>query len=112
METGQLKAALRVVWIIVSLLAVIPLSLPYALSPATIFALAESLAVPHDKPCLLCGMTGSFILIAHGQFAQALAANRLSLPLYALLAVSAIVAASYVVSQIWRWYEQERTGME
>jgi hypothetical protein len=111
METGQLKSALRAVWTIVSLSALIPLALPFVLPPTSIIALAQRLVIPHDQPCVLCGMTRSFILISHGQFAQAFYANRLSLPLYALLALSATTAVIYVVYGIWRWSRRARTAI-
>lgn len=85
MPAGEFKAALRIVWLALSLVALSTLLAPWVFTPEQIAA-----AIPrcewkarYGKECMLCGMTTAFIAIEQGRFGEAERDNRGSLPLYA-----------------------------
>jgi Protein of unknown function (DUF2752) len=102
MDRSQAASALLIVWIILSAGALLILMLPFLLPPAPLLALAGRLAIRHDTPCIMCGMTRSFILIARGDLAQAQASNGLALPLFGFLLVNELLVAAAVASRVWR----------
>ena len=102
MDRSQVASALLIVWIILSAVALLILALPFLLSPAALFALAGRLVMLHDTPCIMCGMTRSFILIARGDFAQAQASNGLALPLFGFLLVNELLVVAAIANRVWR----------
>lgn len=95
MQTGELKTALRIVWIVISSVMLATLVGPWILTPGQIAA-----AVPpcerkarYGKECFLCGMTTAFIDISRGRLRAAQRSNHGSVPLYAgfLLNEAAVV---------------------
>ena len=84
MPSGELKAALRIVWIVISGIVLATLLAPWILTPEQIAAATPKCEwkVRYGKECFLCGMTTAFIEITHGQFRDAQRANRGSIPLY------------------------------
>ena len=101
MDRRQVRATLLGVWVAWSLCALLPLVLPFVLSQASLVTVSGWLVAPHDTPCILCGMTHSFIFIARGQFAQAHAANALSLPLFAALLVNSVIFVLFAIRLLW-----------
>jgi hypothetical protein len=82
---GDLKAALRIVWIAIGSVVLATLLAPWILTPAQIAAVTPKCEwkARYGTECILCGMTTAFIAIAHGRFSEAERSNRGSIPLYA-----------------------------
>lgn len=85
MPAGDLKAALWMVWIVVSVVALSTLLAPWILTPQQIAAATPRCEWKerYGKECMLCGMTTAFLSIRQGRFEEAERANRGALPLYA-----------------------------
>jgi hypothetical protein len=84
MEHGQIKLAIFVVWIILSMGILFMLVVPFIFSEDFVggFIPKCEWEVKYDKKCSLCGMTTSFFYISQGKFIQSAMANKFSLPLY------------------------------
>jgi len=97
----ELKSALFVVWVIISGVMLLVLVAPFCVPADSLAVLLPECASMrlHGKPCLLCGMTTAFIHIARAEFAEARAANRLGLPLYALFVANELALALFLCSR-------------
>ena len=78
------RQALRIVWLVVSLIIVFTLAAPFALSRDRFAHLLPPCEwkVKYHRECPFCGMTTSFIDISEGQLGSAHRANRAGIPLY------------------------------
>jgi hypothetical protein len=98
---GEVKAALRLVWFVVTLVTFSTLIAAFGLPDAwlaRITPLCESKRL-YGRPCVLCGTTTGFRAIARGDPRAAMSANGLALPLFATFSANAIVAVSYILSR-------------
>ncbi len=103
MFVEQLKTALTIAWLIVSLALLIAVVGPFVLPADVLFRLApgcEARAEGHE--CAFCGMTTAFIMIGHGLPGEAWRANRGSLPLFSVLVWNECVALWFVVTALAR----------
>lgn len=99
MPAGEFKAALRIVWMAISIVLLSTLLAPWIFTPEQIAS-----AVPrcewkarYGRECVLCGMTTAFIDIAHGRWGEAGRTNRGSIPLY-----SAFWANQAILALFWK----------
>lgn len=101
MFPADLKTALLIVWLLVSLLIFPVLAAPFLVPPDSLLSLAPACEwkVKYNRECPLCGMTTAFILISDGCLNQAVEANRGSVPLYSALLWNQFVALWYVFGQ-------------
>lgn len=108
---SQLRQALLIVWLVLSLAGAVVVLLPFVIdAPALSSVYPQSHSWHRDgQPCVLCGMTGAFYLIAGGELEQARAANAGSLWLYGLLALNALLCAFYLLCWGRRRWRQGRT---
>jgi hypothetical protein len=90
MPAGELKAALRIVWLALSFAALGAVLTPWMFSAEQIAAVVPKCEwkARYGRECFLCGMTTAFIAIAHAHVGEAERANRASVPLYAGLVVN------------------------
>ena len=82
--TADVKQALRIVWLVISLIVLATLAAPYALGRerlAHLFPVCEWKA-KYGRECPFCGMTTSFLAISEGRLGEAGRANRAGIPLY------------------------------
>jgi hypothetical protein len=89
----DLRAALRIVWMVLSLLILMILAAPFVVGrerAATLAPVCDRQA-RYGLDCPLCGMTTSFLDISRGEFGAARNANRGGIPLY----------LSFVSNEIW-----------
>jgi hypothetical protein len=95
-DCGEIRSAIFVVWIIVSVVILLILLAPFALSMDTLKAIVPvcEWKAKYNRECPLCGMTRSFVYISHGDFTQARDQNRWSVHLYAIFLVNEILALS------------------
>jgi len=102
MEGQQIKVAIFTVWLILSGVFLVILTLPFLFAPDTITALAPTCAwkEKEGKACPLCGMTSAFISISQGRFSKARQANGFSLYLYALLASNEILMLLLILKKV------------
>lgn len=99
-QRAHLCRAAIIVWLILSVIFAGALAAPAVLPGELVHSLASASrsALHGSQPCPLCGMTTAFVHLSHGMLREALQANRLSLPLYALLAANELLAL-WVVSR-------------
>ena len=88
----DVKLALLVVWLIVSLGAGTLAAAPFLAGEAGVYGW-----MPTCTGCALCGMTTAFVHITRGEFQDARQANRGSLAVYSAFAANAVAAAAFVV---------------
>lgn len=88
----DLNVAVRVVWLIVSVVILLILASPFVLGPDRVAKLAPvcQSKLRDGTPCSFCGMTTSFLAISEGRFDEAGRANRGGIPLYALFIMNEI----------------------
>ena len=95
--SSDLKAALRYVWLVVSVVTGCAIVAPFVCSPATLHSLFPACAarVKYHTGCPLCGMTTAFIDLAGGRWRDAQAANSGAIPLFLAWLVNLVVALAY-----------------
>lgn len=96
--TQELKQALGIVWLVVSLLILGALTAPFALGRERVARLVPACEwkSKYGRECAFCGMTTSFLDISEGRFGDAAGANRAGIPLY-LLFVSNEIGLAVIV---------------
>jgi hypothetical protein len=84
MMWSDIKKAVLIVWVTVSVTLAAAALAPLVASPQAIVRLAPRCEAKsrYGRECFLCGATTGFLAIAHGDFAGAQAANRASVPMY------------------------------
>ena len=104
MFAHQLRTALCIAWLAVSVAVYGALLAPLALSPATVYALAPvcQWKAKYNRECILCGMTGSFVAISRGDFQTAARRNQGSIPLYLALLANQCVAFCFALGKLGR----------
>jgi hypothetical protein len=102
--SSDLKAALRYVWLVVSLVTGCAVLAPFVCPPATLHSLFPACLarVKYHTECPLCGMTTAFISLACGRWRQAQAANSGAIPLFLIWTVNLVVALYYWLSAVGR----------
>ncbi len=78
------RAALRLVWLGITVATLVGLAAPFALrNPAIASAIppCESKRL-YGRECFLCGATTSFIAMGHGNWREAARSNRWAIPIY------------------------------
>lgn len=80
----DLRTALQMVWMTLSLLVLMILAAPFLLGRERVAGLAPvcERKARFGTECALCGMTTSFLDISEGRFDTARRANRAGIPLY------------------------------
>lgn len=82
----DVRLSLKIVWATVSIILLLILSAPFTLGRERVARLApvcESKA-KYGRPCMLCGMTTSFLDISDGRLNDAGRSNRAGIPLYGI----------------------------
>lgn len=104
MFAHQLRTALALAWLALSVAVGGVLLAPLVLSPATVYALAPvcQWKAKYHRECVLCGMTGSFVAISRGDFQTAARRNRGSIPLYLALVANQGAALCFVLGKLGR----------
>ena len=94
--TPELKQALRIVWLAVSLLMLAGLTSPFVLGRERVARLVPACEWKrkYGRECAFCGMTTSFLDISEGRFGDAAHANRAGIPLYFLFVSNEISLAA------------------
>ncbi|MGA2326739.1 MAG: DUF2752 domain-containing protein [Bryobacteraceae bacterium] len=100
----QLRTALRIAWLAVSLAVGVVLLAPLVLPQETIYALAPvcQWRAKYNRECIFCGMTASFIAISRGDFETAAQRNKGSIPLYLALVANQCAALWFALGQLGR----------
>jgi len=104
MSREEIRLSFLISWLILSLVVLLVLIAPFALSADTIAAVVPicEWKAKYNKDCPLCGMTTSFILISQGGFKAAWLANKASLPLYTAFVVNELTAFLLVIKRLRR----------
>jgi hypothetical protein len=94
---SDIEAALRYVWLVVSIVTGCAILAPFVCRPETLHSLFPACAarVRYHTECPLCGMTTAFIDLAGGRWRDAEAANSGALPLFLTWLVNLVVALDY-----------------
>ena len=94
---SDIKAALRYVWLVVSIVTGCAILAPFVCSPETLHSLFPACAarVRYHTECPLCGMTTAFIDLAGDRWRDAHAANSGAVPLFLTWLVNLVVALGY-----------------
>ena len=90
--------ALRIVWLIVSVVILLILVAPFVLGSERVAKLAPvcQSKLRDGTPCSFCGMTTSFLAISGGRLHDAGRANRGGIPLYALFVINEVGILMFV----------------
>ena len=114
MFANQLRSALLIAWVAVSVAISGILLLPFALTPGTVRALAPACQwkTKYNRECAFCGMTSSFVAISRGDFRTAAKRNRGSIPLYLALVGNQCVAIWFALGNLRRAAPLRRWGLE
>ena len=96
--TPDARQALKIVWLVVSLLILAALTAPFALGQERLAHLLPPCEwkVKYHRECPFCGMTTSFIDISEGQFGNAHRANRAGIPLYCAFASNELGLLAFI----------------
>lgn len=107
---AQLKRALLIVWLVVSAVTFLTISLPFVLPEAAISRITPACEwkIKYQKSCVLCGMTSGFIHISRGEFNRASASNRFSPFLFALFGFNQLLVLVYLGSNLTPIYQHLR----
>jgi len=94
--TPELKQALRIAWLTVSLLILAALTSPFVVGRERVARLVPTCEwkSKYGRECAFCGMTTSFLDISKGRFGDAAHANRAGIPLYLLFLANEIGVAA------------------
>ena len=90
-QPGQLGTALVMVWLVFSLAMAACVIAPHIVADETIRQMASSCSVHHDRPCIMCGMTTSFLAMSKGDLATARQANAAGPILYGFFWLNILV---------------------
>ena len=92
-----------IAWVGASAAALILCALPFAVPVDTLLGLSAWARSPHPEgPCLLCGATGSLVLVAEGQLQRGLWANPFIGLLYSVTWLNIVGVALWLM-----WYREE-----
>lgn len=97
-EYKEIKLALSIVWLVLSLVILMILITPFILPDDTILALSPKCEwkTKYNKSCPLCGMTTAFILISRGKLSEAFTANKFSLYLYYIFILNEVTITVFL----------------
>jgi hypothetical protein len=99
----DLPYALRMVWLILSIVSCLAVLAPLFLPPSSLFRIFPMCqAKLAGSSCILCGMTTAFVSIGQGDFAAAQRANPASLPLYFTLVLNFVMGITYTMMRVKR----------
>jgi hypothetical protein len=106
MEYKQLKLAIFLVWIIISVIILFTLTTPFIFSEKSIDKIVPKCEwkVKYNKECSLCGMTRSFIFFSQGNFTRASELNRFSPYLYLLFISNEAVLTFVLFRKFRKWF--------
>ena len=94
----DLRRAVLVVWVILSVAILAGGLLLWLLPPQSVFAISQAFQTPHPyTPCVLCGMTGAFVAISRGDITTAMWLNPNALSLFSTLDCNSLVFLGYVL---------------
>lgn len=97
----EIRAALKIVWIIYSALALIVILITVfsagALHEISPVCLSKSL---YGEECFMCGMTRAFVEISAGNFYNAGILNKLSLYLFSFMTLNSVIFIFYVSGKL------------
>jgi hypothetical protein len=96
-STGEFKAAILLVWMVLTLVGTAVIITPFVLNESAIARLTpvcESKRL-YGRECVLCGTTTGFIAIAHGELGAAARSNGLAIPLFAAFSLNTAAAVAY-----------------
>ena len=95
---ADLRPALRIVWLVVSVIILATLAATFALGRERLGHLLPPCEwkVKYQRECPFCGMTTSFLDISEGQFDNAQRANHAGIPLYLLFMTNEIGVLAFV----------------
>jgi hypothetical protein len=96
---AEIRTALILAWLALSVVAGGVLLAPFVLPPAALGALVPECQwkAKYHRECIFCGMTRSFVAIAHGDFRAAARHNQGSLPLFLALAANQCLALGFAL---------------
>jgi hypothetical protein len=96
-SSGEFKAVIRLVWVVVTLATLGAAAVPFLLSAETISRLVPMCESKrrYGRECFLCGTTTGFIAISQGDWDTAARSNRLAIPLFGLFLANAGIAMVY-----------------
>lgn len=102
MNIKEIKVALLIAWLVISLIILMILITPFIFSDGTIIALTPECEwrIKYNKNCPLCGMTTSFILISQGRFSEASLANNFSLYLYSIFILNKVAVTIFLTKKL------------
>jgi Protein of unknown function (DUF2752) len=94
----DLRLALRMVWMVLSLLILTILAAPFIVGRDRLGALVPvcERKASYGRECPFCGMTTSFMEISRGEFGEARKANRAGIPLYSIFVSNEVGALIFV----------------
>jgi len=92
-------------WLVLSGMALLVLLAPLVLPEEALLATSRGLRSHHPggEPCGLCGLTRAFLAISRGSWQEAIAFNRGSVTLFAILLANGCAAVAYVALHIRNW---------
>jgi hypothetical protein len=94
----DVKLALLIVWLIISLGAGTLAAAPFLAGEAGVYGW-----MPKCSGCSICGMTTAFVHITRGEFEAARHANRGSLAVYSTFVTNAVAAAAFIAWKGISW---------
>jgi hypothetical protein len=97
MRAEDVRLAFRIVWAVVSGGILLVLLAPFLLRAETVARWTPACTRP---PCILCGMTTSFLAISRGDFDAARDAHQGGIPLYAAFAGNEALLATYLFRRV------------
>lgn len=91
----DVRTALRIVWMTISLAVLFMLAAPFLLGGQRISRLLPPCEwkVRYHRECSFCGMTTGFLAISDGRLEEARRANAGSIPLYSAFLLNELLAA-------------------
>jgi hypothetical protein len=102
MDVKEIKLAIMLAWSVLSIIVLLIIVSPFALSQNTIFMLSrlcELNHVPHvESP--LYGMTRAFLFISRGNLAEALKLNRFSMLLYSIFVLNELLIITILFTKL------------
>lgn len=87
-------------WLLISGLILLVLISPFVARESVLLEAGRLVQAPHEKPCVLCGMTRGFVSISAGDFARARELNPNAPAFYILLVLNEVLAAAWIAPRI------------
>jgi len=103
LDTRTFRIALMATWVVISTVMMLAVLTPFVLPADRVYGMFPACeARLRGEPCVLCGMTTAWVLLAQGNLGGALESNRWSLALWGASIVNFAIVKTFLLLSLLR----------